>query len=122
MIQRDFVLRQIQQLVQVLAQVAAAARAGRTGEAQRLLEEGVQAATGRDIDELQQSERAPLVLRYGSDSSDPALGLALADLLARDAHAEGRHRALWLYQDAARGPLRPIDLAQRVERLRATLD
>ena len=49
--------------------------------------------------------------------------VALAALLSEDASAEGRERALWLFEHAvASGEAVPFDVHDRVASLRASLD
>lgn len=123
MITRDFLLRQIQQAVQVLARVLYNKNAGAYDEAQQILVNGLQELTGWNIDELRRASLG--VLRSiceagGAFSADKAI--PLADLLREDASAEGRRRALWLYEAVvAAGQTVPFDVHDRIRALREIL-
>jgi hypothetical protein len=121
MITRDFILRQIQQLAQVLAVVLLRRRTEDEAGAQAALAEGLEAATGVPLGALRQVDRPALLalcVRDGAFSAEWAA--ALADLLAEDGTAAGRERAAWLYEAAraAGGPV-PFDVAARDAALRA---
>ncbi len=123
MITRDYILRQIHQLSQVLAAVLFGKRAGQTEEAQEALAHGLEDALGlplADLHQLGKDEVLALCEHAGAFSSEKAL--ALADLLREDTSAAGRERALWLYE-AARdmGDLAPLDLPERIADLRDAL-
>lgn len=118
MIERDFLLRQIQQAIQVLAQVLLQKRDG-TPEAQITLAEGLRLITGADparLAALSREETLGLAMDEGEFSPEKAA--ALADLFRE---AEGRPlqvRARWLYQAAleAGGPV-PHDVLDRIAAL-----
>ena len=121
MITRDHLLRQIEQLVQVLAVVLFHKRAGQSEAARQALEAGIKLATETDLAALRRLERGALLAlceHGGVFSSEHAL--ALADLLREDAAAASRERARWLYEavrDA--GELAPLDLDERIADLGA---
>jgi hypothetical protein len=121
MIERDFLMRQIHQLVQVLAQVLARKRSDQPVEAQALLEEGLEESLGSPIERirvLERNELRKLCAFQGEFSGDRAV--AVADLLKEDGTTAGRERALWLYEDAlAAGGILPHDILERIEALRA---
>ena len=124
MITRDFLLRQVHQLTQVLAAVLFHKRAGREEIAQEALDEGLRDALGLSLDELLQLRKEELlaVCRH-SESLSPEKALALADVLREDESLAGQERALWLYE-AARdaGDLVPYDIADRIADLRRSLE
>ncbi len=121
MISRDHLVRQIQQLSQVLAVALFHKRAGQVEEAAEALAHGLEQATGlplADLHRLGPDETLALCRDGEAFSSEHAL--ALADLLREDASAAGRKRALWLYQavrDA--GDLAPLDLPERIAALQS---
>ncbi|MEM0962848.1 MAG: hypothetical protein AAGK21_09975 [Bacteroidota bacterium] len=116
-------MRQIQQLAQVLAQVLVQKRLDRGREAQDALERGVEAALGLSLDDLHQLGRPTLLamcepgeVLYGDTAA------SAADLLAEDASAAGRQRALWLYEHAiAHGLAVPFDVHDRMDAIQASL-
>lgn len=119
MIERDFVLRQVAQLVQALAAVVAGKRGGDAAGAQAALADGLRQSTGLDLGALRAMSRAEveaLVTEDGLVSAEKAV--ALADLLREDADPAGRARARWLYETAlaAGGPV-PIDVQDRIAAL-----
>jgi len=122
-IQRDFLLRQIQQAIQMLAQVLLQKRDG-TPEAQATLADALRQLAGADPAGLAAlSREATCDLAADEGAFSPGLAVALADLLreAEDptphAHAL-RVRARWLYEDAleAGGPV-PYDVMDRIAAL-----
>ena len=121
MIQRDFILRQVHQLAQVLAEVLFRARAGQHEEAQAALADGLASALGvelADVVAMPQEEISLLCAPGGALSGE--LALALADLL-RASDAEGApRRALWLFEAALdSGAAVPVDIYDTIDRLRA---
>lgn len=120
MITRDFIVRQIHQLTQVIAVVLFQKRAGHPEAAQQALAEGAEDALGLPLAEVYTLDHDPLLAlcRHG-DAFFADKALALADLLREDATDAGRIRALWLYE-AARdaGDLVPLDIDARIEGLR----
>lgn len=119
MIERDFILRQVAQLAQVLAAVAAAKRGGDTAGAQVTLADGLRQSVGLGLVELRAMSRAEveaLVTEDGLVSAEKAV--ALADVLREDADPAGRARARWLYETALRvgGPV-PFDVNARIAAL-----
>ena len=124
MITRDFIVRQIHQLAQVLAVVLLHKRAGRQEEAQQTIAEGLEDALGLSLAALYDLDRASLLARCTSGTTFfPEKALALADLLREDATRAGRERALWLYE-AARdaGEIVPLDIDARIADLRQSLE
>ena len=119
MIQRDYVLRQVHQLAQVLAEVLFRARSGSHEDAQAHLADGLASALGVELGDVLSMPREALVARCspGGEVSGE-LALALADLL-RESDAPGaRVRALWLYRLARRSDAAvPLDLDDRIARL-----
>ena len=124
MVQQDYILRQIQQLAQVLAQVLFRKRSDQSEEAQHALAEGLERALGMDLLALRRLSRdevlalcAPGGLLAGDAS------VAVAALLSEDSSSDGRRRALWVYHWAlASGQAVPFDVHERIASLRASLE
>ncbi|MEM1118640.1 MAG: hypothetical protein AAGJ11_19195 [Bacteroidota bacterium] len=118
MIERDFLMRQIAQFVQVLAAVVAGKGRGDLAEAQQILEAGLHEA-GLPLAEIRAMSRAEVEALVTEDGMTlPEKAVSLADLLREDAEAAGRVRARWLYQVAldAGGPV-PFDVQARIDAL-----
>lgn len=101
MFTRDYIMRQIHQLIQVLLQVLFRKQQEEPEQAQSILNEGLRTAFKMDLDglcALNQTEVIALVSRSGA--FHPALAVALADLLREAATFEAAERAYWLYQAA----------------------
>lgn len=124
MFERDILMRQVHQLVNVLAQVLARKRSDQPAEAREILESGVEDALGMRLEQIRvlgRDELRELSAFNGTFSADRAV--AIADLLREDEAAEGLERALWLYEDAlAEGGVLPHDILERIEMLRRDLD
>lgn len=124
MIERDFVLRQVQQLVQVLAQVLLHKRDQQDDRAQTTLAQGIEGVLGLSLDGVRGLSREDLLAACAAEgqlSGDKAV--AVADLLREDEAASGRVRALWLYEAAlASGEAVPFDVYERMEALRETIE
>ena len=123
MITRDFLLRELQRFVQVLAVVLFHKQKRDPHAAQDALAEGFQTVTGLALDALHTMDRTAvleLATYEGTFSAERAV--ALADLLAEDEHAPGRERAVWLYQASfdAGGPV-PFNVAERITSLQDDL-
>ena len=123
MITRDFLLRQIHQLAQALAQVLFRKQAGQYEEAQDLLGQTLRDVTGLDPEGFRQLPReALLALCTAGQTFSNDKALALADLLREDETPEGRQRSLWLYEEVLqRGDTVPFDVHERLAALRASL-
>jgi hypothetical protein len=123
MFSRDFIIRQIQQLTQVLAVVLFHKKAGRLDEAQAEIDHALRDALDLDTAALRHLDRPDLLaVCSAGDTLLTDLAVALADLLHEDATAAGRERALWLYDavlDA--GGAVPLDIHDRLAALRASL-
>ncbi|MEM6288320.1 MAG: hypothetical protein AAF845_14325 [Bacteroidota bacterium] len=118
MIERDFLMRQIAQFVQVLAAVVAGKGRGDLAEAQQILEAGLH-ETGLPLAEIRAMSHAEVEALVTEDGMTlPEKAVSLADLLREDAEAAGRVRARWLYQVAldAGGPV-PFDVQARIDAL-----
>lgn len=124
MISRDFILRQVHQLVQALAQVLLHRRAGQHDEAEVALEAVLGEVFGLSAEQLRALDRPQLLARCTPDGIfSSELAVALADLLREDRAMAGRERALWLYEAAlASGGAVPFDVHDRIEALRASLE
>ena len=120
MITRDFLLRQIHQLVQALATVFFHKRAEQYGQAQEVLTEAVEETLGLPLDQLRQLPREDVLALCATGSAfSPEKAVALADLLREDEAAAGRERALWLYEAALdSGGTVPFDVHERMAALR----
>ena len=123
MFQQDFLVRQVQQLARVLAQVLFHKRVDQAEEAQEVLAEGLQSALGIELADLRRLTREEVLGACSADglfAGDHAV--AVADLLREDESAAGRERALWLYEAAvASGAAVPLDIHSRTTSLRKEL-
>jgi hypothetical protein len=135
MISRDYLLRQIQQLIQLLAQVLLKRQEGRQDEARILLEQTLERLPGFSgvRKELRREDVEALALTGDTVSAEKAV--ALADLLAvygelllekgqDDEAATAFRHAEWLYsltlaQERASVPL---DIFDRIARAKAHAD
>lgn len=121
MIEKDYILRQVHQLVQALAAVLFNKKAGRQELAADHLTQALRQVFKRDLDQLgamSREEAIGLCSPGGAWSGD--LALALADLLREDGAPESHELAVWLYEAALEsGDLVPLDVHQRIEALRA---
>ncbi|NBW93491.1 MAG: hypothetical protein EBR20_03840 [Bacteroidetes bacterium] len=96
---RDFLMRQIQQLVQVLLQVVTRRRQGDYEEAQSILNEGLEATFSADLDTLLTMEKDDfMALCSPSNAFHAGLAVALADLLREETTVRADERARWLYE------------------------
>jgi len=134
MITRDFLMRQIHQMTQALAQVLFKKQVADHDAVQELLEMTLEQVTGfslAQIRRLSQDELLGLCAADGIVHGDKAL--ALADLLIEAAAMQerrdqneaayaSRERALWLYEAAMQaGGTLPLDIHERLAGLRAQL-
>lgn len=121
--QQDYIVRQIQQLAAVLAQVLFRKRAGEVEDAQTVLEAGIAEALGCDLEVVHGLGRDALEAMCAP--GEPLAGetaLAVAEVLAEDREPSGRRRALWLYEIALEaGEAVPFDVHDRIEALRQSL-
>jgi len=119
-IEKDYILRQVHQLVQALAAVLFNKKAGRQELAEDHLTQALRQVFKRDLNQLGTMSRDELVNLCspgGAWSGD--LALALADLLREDDAPDSLERAAWLYEAALEsGDLVPLDVHQRIEALR----
>lgn len=96
---RDFLMRQIQQLIQVLLQVLTKRKQGDFEEAQSLLNEGLQATFHTDLETLLAMEKEDFMdLCSPSNAFHAGLAVALADLLREEDTDAADERARWLYE------------------------
>ena len=96
---RDFLMRQIQQLVQVLMQVLLKKKQGAHEEARNILSEGLEETFQNDLDTLLAMDRDSfMTLCSPSNAFHAGLAVALADLLREEGSPEGGERAYWLYE------------------------
>jgi len=121
LIQRDYILRQVHQLAQVLAQVLMLKRADQLEEAQGVLIRGIGSVLGReDVHAVSREDLLASCTTGSTLCSEKAV--AVADLLREHAAAAERQRALWLYEAAlASGGVVPLDVYERIETLRVSL-
>ena len=131
MIQKDYVLRQIQQLVQVMAYVLQLKREGKQEEVRAEIDHALQETLGtrmKDLLELGKSELITLCSPNGEFSADMALVLAelleeegkMSDISEESTIAQKCfQRALELYEAMVSfGEAVPIDVHDRITRLR----
>lgn len=96
---RDFLMRQIQLLVQVLMKVLLKKEEGLPDEARSLLQEGISESLGNDLDSLLAMDKETfMALCSPSNSFHTGLAVALADLLREESSPEAAQRAFWLYE------------------------
>lgn len=96
---RDFLMRQIQQLIQVLMQVLFKKQEGQHEEARTILSEGLVANFDTDLDALLAMDQAAFMeLCSPSNAFHAGLAVALADLLREEPTAAAAERAYWLYE------------------------
>jgi hypothetical protein len=96
---RDFLMRQIQQLVQVLLQVLFNKQEGNHEVARSVLDEGLKSTFKADLNELLTMERKTFMeLCSPSNSFHAGLAVALADLLREEGTDPALQRARWLYE------------------------
>lgn len=123
MFQQDFIVRQVQQLAEVLAQVLLNKQAAEVDDGQDVLANGLRRVLGLELSALRTLSRDDLVARFIPDGAltvDTAV--ALAELLQEDAEDAGRRRALWLYEAAlASGAPVPFSIRERIAALREAL-
>ncbi len=121
MIQKDVILRQVQQLAQALANILFNKRERRPDLVEDHMTMGLRDVFDRDLAQLQALNRDEIVELCSPGSVfSSELTLALADLLREDGAPESHERAAWLYEAAVEaGELVPMDIHDRIEALRA---
>ena len=120
MITRDFLLRQIHQLVQALAVVLFHKKGARYEQAQEVLSEAVKETLDVRLETLRKLPREEvLALCATGEALSSEKAVALADLLREDETDAGRERARWLYEAALEaGGTVPFDVHERIAALR----
>lgn len=130
MIQRDFVLRQIQQLVQALAYVLQLKSVGKTEEAIEAVDNGLRETFGDRMvafQDLSADELLKWCSTEGALNADLAFAVAemleeKGNLLADGPPSKAQHYyqlSLSLYEKlTASGSAVPFDIYERIERLR----
>jgi hypothetical protein len=127
MFTRDYVLRQIHQLVKALAEISVKRKSEELEEARALLTETIQGITGMDLIRLRSADKEE-VLAFCADGipSKSELMSGVADLLVEDAEVSRLQgdidaarkswlRSQWLYEAAASsGGILPYDLHDRL--------
>lgn len=119
MFTRDYILRQVQQLIQALSLVLMHKRAGSAEEAADVLGEALDAITGHSLDRIRGLDRNGLLDLCTRDGRfQPDLAVAVADLLREDDLAASHARARFLYEIALKsGGAMPLDIQERIEEL-----
>jgi hypothetical protein len=119
-IQKDVILRQVQQLAQALAMILFNKKERRPDLAEDSMTRALRDVFGSDLADLQTFTREEIVaLCSPGDVWSAELALALADLLREDDAPESHERSAWLYETAlAAGDLVPMDIHDRIEALR----
>ena len=117
MITRDFVMRQIEQIVQALGVVLGLKRDGLFVQAEVRLHEALALATdGADLVGL--DREATLALAHAEGAFAPMKAVALADLLRESSREDAPQQARWLYEAAMEaGEAVPFDVAARIASL-----
>ncbi len=123
MIQQDYILRQIQNLAHVLAQVLVHKRSDQPEQAQRETADGLARVLGIDLETVRGLSRdGTVALCAPGEALAGEISVAAAALLTEDGSPDGRQRALWLYEWAlASGQAVPFDVHARIAGLRASL-
>lgn len=120
MIEKDIILRQVQQLAQALAAILFNKKERRPELVEDHMTRALREVFKRDLSDLQAlslEEIIELCSPGGSWSAE--LALALADLLREDEMPESHERAGWLYEAALEsGDLVPMDIHKRIEALK----
>jgi len=134
MITRDFILRQVQQMVAALSRVMLRREAMEYHMAQDILSQTIQEVTGSDVEKVRNMTAEDLLDLCSVNEvfySDKAV--ALADLLREDGFLQDAAgqldaatlswtRSVWLYEAASSaGGTVPLDLPSRLAELRALL-
>lgn len=114
MITRDYILRQIRQLVQALSLVLFHRREREFDLAQTVLENTLVDALGLPLDRLLALDREALLALCSRDGAlHGELAVAIADLLRQHESAEADERARWLYRAALEvGAAVPMDVEE----------
>lgn len=119
MITRDYLMRQLQQLIQALSLVLFHRREGADALAHGILSNTVADVTGVSLEQLRLLGRdglTALCVRDGRFVAD--LAVAVADLLSEDSDTRSHVRARWLYEEALRsGGAVPVDVHERIAAL-----
>jgi len=119
MITRDYVMRQVHQLVQALAQVLFHRREESGEMVQAILEGAVMDVTGLSLERIRNLDRDGLMTLCSPDGTlSGELAVSLADLLREDTDERTLVRARWLYEAAlATGSVVPADVHDRIAAL-----
>ena len=117
MITRDFLLREIETVVQVLGVVLGLRRDGHAAEAEARIAAAIAEASGvTDVSALDRDQTVALADHLGA--FHPLKAVALADLLRESDRPGAGQQALWLYRAAMdSGEAVPFDLAARIASL-----
>lgn len=121
--QHDIVVREIEQLVQVLAHVLFHKQAGHLNKARQMVDDRLARMLGMDAEELEVLTHSQLytLTTPGGPLSD-GKAIAVADLLQESDSAAAHQQALWLYELAlTSGSAVPLDIHRRIAALRAVL-
>ena len=102
MINRDFILRQIHQLAQVLAQVLFNKRLDQqTEESREMISMALKDTLGNDLDRLLLMDRESLMEACSREGGFNAqLAVSVADLMKEEGSEAAVQRAYWLYEAA----------------------
>lgn len=134
MITRDYILRQVQQMVAALAQVVLKRDAEEYHLAKDIVSRSIQEITDSALDKVRrmsEEELTDICSQQGVFYSEKAI--ALADLLREDgflqdstgnydAATDSWTRSVWLYEKASgSGGIVPINLQDRLDELRTLL-
>jgi len=103
MFSKDYVMRQVQQLGQVLALVLFNKRENPEVEIIEIISTGLSESFGVSLDEvLAMDEIKITALCHRNDSFTPDVAVSLADLLMEDSSDLAQQRSFWLYSAASR--------------------
>ena len=103
MFTRDYIMRQIQQLSQVLALVLFKKRENPEVEIDEIISKGLSDALGVSLEEVLAMDEAEITaLCHQNGILSPELAVSLADLLMEDPTDIALQRSFWLYSAALR--------------------
>ncbi len=112
---RDHIVREIEQLARVLAEVLLQRQTGDGAAAEQTLIAGAEGALQTEWATLCDLPREAFLERFAVGETT----VALADLLRQSAAPPARERARWLYEAAlASGDAVPFDVYERIAALR----
>ena len=119
MITRDYLMRQIHQLIQALQLALFHKRSQADHLVQAVLDRALMDVTGFTLERIRGLERHALIAMCTTNGQFQAdLAIAIADLLREDPAPGARARARWLYEAALQTSATvPVDIHDRIDGL-----